>query len=371
MDAAVPDVARWRFSTDALPERERRAAVHALYGRHTVMALEALPDVPVYVDFTHRRLPGLDLFTGTGGPVRTERTRRHLADGIVDLRLFVNLGRGLIWFGRGREVILHPGDAVLTSCAEPAANHPIVPLEKGPFFSLLLPQAAIAPLVTNLDDAVLRLIPPSTGALKLLVNYVGMLGDDEALATPDLCLIQGVPGTGKSRVIAEVVRQATLRGERVLLLAPSAPALDRVLERLGCRENLCPVRLLAPAESPEALEAIRVKVLGRRGMLTLAMRGLGSLDPEARRTTGAELNAAKDTITTALAEATERLGRAALEAQLAAERADVSLPVRFADGGRIHPISQTIDEIVAIFGEMGFTVAEGPHIEEDSTTSRR
>jgi AraC-like DNA-binding protein len=186
MDKAVAHVPRWQFSTDALPERERGEAVHVLYGRHTAMALEALPDVPVYVDFTRRRLPGLVLFTGTGGSVRTERTRRHLADGIVDLRLSVNLGRGLIWFGRGREVILHPGDAVLTSCAEPAANRPIVPLKRGPFFSLLLPRAALAPLVSNLDDAVLRLIPRGTGALKLLANYVGMLKDDEALATPAL-----------------------------------------------------------------------------------------------------------------------------------------------------------------------------------------
>src|SRR5215467_5274588 len=139
MDKAAVHVPRWRFSTDALPERERGEAVHALYGRHTAMALEALPDVPVYVDFTQRRLPGLVLSTGTGGSVRTERTRRHLPDGIVDLRLHVNLGRGLIWFGRGREVILHPGDAVLTSCAEPAAHRPIVPLKRGPFFSLLLP----------------------------------------------------------------------------------------------------------------------------------------------------------------------------------------------------------------------------------------
>jgi phenylalanyl-tRNA synthetase alpha chain len=119
------------------------------------------------------------------------------------------------------------------------------------------------------------------------------------------------------------------------------------------------------APSPQALEEVRVRYLGRRGLLTLAMRELGGLEPEVRRRIGAELNAAKDTITAALAEAAERLGRAALEAQLAAERADVSLPVRFADGGRIHPISQTIDEIVAIFGEMGFVVAEGPHIEED------
>src|SRR5438128_362051 len=108
-----------------------------------------------------------------------------------------------------------------------------------------------------------------------------------------------------------------------------------------------------------------IKLAGRRGSLTLAMRELGALDPEARRRTGAALNAAKDRITAALAEAAARLGRAALEERLGAERADVTLPVPFAATGRIHPINQTIDEIIAIFGEMGFAVAEGPHIEED------
>jgi phenylalanyl-tRNA synthetase alpha chain len=122
---------------------------------------------------------------------------------------------------------------------------------------------------------------------------------------------------------------------------------------------------IAAAPSPEALEEIRVGVLGRRGSLTLAMRELGGLEPDERRRAGAELNAAKDRITAALGEAAARLGRAALERRLAGERADVTLPVPFATAGRLHPISQTIDEIVAIFGEMGFAFAEGPHIEED------
>src|SRR5436189_4592997 len=119
------------------------------------------------------------------------------------------------------------------------------------------------------------------------------------------------------------------------------------------------------AQAPDALEAIRVAALGRRGRLTELMRGLGALAPEARREAGAALNAVKDAIAAALAEAGDRLGRAARAAQLAGERADVTLPVQTGDTGRIHPISQTIDEIVAIFGEMGFVVAEGPHIEED------
>jgi phenylalanyl-tRNA synthetase alpha chain len=122
---------------------------------------------------------------------------------------------------------------------------------------------------------------------------------------------------------------------------------------------------IAAASSRETLEEIRVRVLGRRGSLTLAMRELGALEPEARRRVGADLNAAKDRILAALAAASDRLGRAELAERLAIERADVTLPVPPEGSGRIHPISQTIDEIVAIFGEMGFAVAEGPHIEED------
>ena len=122
---------------------------------------------------------------------------------------------------------------------------------------------------------------------------------------------------------------------------------------------------ISRADTPEALEVIRVAALGRRGRLTELMRGLGALAPETRREAGAALNAVKDAIAAALAEAGERLGRAARAAQLAGERADVSLPVQTGETGRIHPISQTVDEIVAIFGEMGFVVAEGPHIEED------
>jgi phenylalanyl-tRNA synthetase alpha chain len=122
---------------------------------------------------------------------------------------------------------------------------------------------------------------------------------------------------------------------------------------------------IAAAGSPQALEEIRISALGRRGRLTELMKGLGALDPQARREAGAALNTAKDEIAAALETAATRLGRKALERRLATEREDVTLPVSFANPGRIHPISQTVDEIVAIFGEMGFSVAEGPHIEED------
>src|SRR5712671_2862594 len=125
------------------------------------------------------------------------------------------------------------------------------------------------------------------------------------------------------------------------------------------------LREIREAASSEALEAIRVAELGRRGRLTGLMRGLGALPAEERRETGAVLNATMREIVAAMERRAGELGRAARAGRLAGERADVTLPVLTGETGRIHPISQTIDEIVAIFGEMGFVVAEGPHIEDD------
>jgi phenylalanyl-tRNA synthetase alpha chain len=122
---------------------------------------------------------------------------------------------------------------------------------------------------------------------------------------------------------------------------------------------------IAAAGSPDALEAVRIKYLGRQGLVTGLMRGLGALPADQRREAGARFNALKDTIGAAIDARAAELNRAALSNRLAAERADVTLPAMPAAPGRIHPISQTIDEIIAIFGEMGFVVAEGPHIEDD------
>ena len=119
------------------------------------------------------------------------------------------------------------------------------------------------------------------------------------------------------------------------------------------------------AETLEALEAERVAALGRKGRITELMKGLGGMEPEARKRFAAELNRAKDRVTEALASRKEALARAALEARLAAERIDVTLPVAPEPQGRIHPVSQVIDEITEIFAAMGFTIAEGPDIEDD------
>ncbi|HTZ38390.1 MAG TPA: phenylalanine--tRNA ligase subunit alpha [Stellaceae bacterium] len=125
------------------------------------------------------------------------------------------------------------------------------------------------------------------------------------------------------------------------------------------------LREIAAAATPAALDEVRVRYLGRQGRVTGLMRGLGALPADERRAAGARLNALKDALAAALDARAAELGSAALAGRLAAERVDATLPAAPAPQGRIHPISQTIDEIVAIFGEMGFVVAEGPHIEDD------
>ena len=122
---------------------------------------------------------------------------------------------------------------------------------------------------------------------------------------------------------------------------------------------------IAAAGDMAALEAVRVRALGKKGEVTGLMKTLGSLGPDERKAAGQALNMLKDALAVAIDARKAALAEIDLEARLARERIDVSLPARPDDIGRIHPISQTIEEMVAIFGEMGFAVAEGPDIEDD------
>jgi len=116
-----------------------------------------------------------------------------------------------------------------------------------------------------------------------------------------------------------------------------------------------------------AIEAVRVAALGKKGSISERLKTLGSMSPEERQSAGPAINGLKTRITDAIAVRKADLRDAAIEARLAAEKVDVTLPVRQspAERGRIHPISQVIDEITAIFADMGFSVAEGPDIETD------
>jgi phenylalanyl-tRNA synthetase alpha chain len=119
------------------------------------------------------------------------------------------------------------------------------------------------------------------------------------------------------------------------------------------------------AGDPQSLESVRIEALGKKGEISQLMKGLGGLDPDQRREAGQQLNRIKDAVQAAIEQRRETLDESRLETKLAAERIDVTLPAAPEADGKIHPISQTIDEIVAIFGEMGFRVAEGPDIEDD------
>ena len=122
---------------------------------------------------------------------------------------------------------------------------------------------------------------------------------------------------------------------------------------------------LATAGDARALEDARVEALGKKGRVTELVKQLGSLPPERRRDAGQTFNALKREIEEALASRRAVLDEAALDVRLAAERVDVTLPPRERPEGRVHPVSQATDEIVAIFADMGFAVAEGPDVEDD------
>ena len=121
------------------------------------------------------------------------------------------------------------------------------------------------------------------------------------------------------------------------------------------------------ASDEAALEAVRVGSLGKKGSISEQMKTLGKMSPEERQVMGPALNGLKNRVGDAIAARKEVLKRAAIEERLISERVDVTLPVRPdpLQSGRIHPISQVMDELTAIFADMGFTVAEGPDIETD------
>jgi phenylalanyl-tRNA synthetase alpha chain len=127
------------------------------------------------------------------------------------------------------------------------------------------------------------------------------------------------------------------------------------------------VARIAGAASEAALEAERVAALGKKGTISELLKGLGAMSAEERKVMGPALNGLRDRVTQAIADRRLILKREELTRRLETERLDVTLPTRPSplETGRIHPVSQVIDEITAIFADMGFAIAEGPDIETD------
>ncbi len=117
-------------------------------------------------------------------------------------------------------------------------------------------------------------------------------------------------------------------------------------------------------DSP-ALDDVRVKYLGKKGELTGLLKGLGKLSPEERPAAGAEINSAKEALQEAISARKADLDNAAIDAQLASETIDVSLPGRNADIGALHPVTQVLRRMEDFFIGVGYEVVEGPEIEDD------
>jgi phenylalanyl-tRNA synthetase alpha chain len=122
---------------------------------------------------------------------------------------------------------------------------------------------------------------------------------------------------------------------------------------------------IADAADEAALEDLRVIALGKKGEISVKMRDLGQMEASQRQAAGGQLNALKDEVDAALRARKAALGDAALNERLRSEWLDVTLPGRPRANGTIHPVSQVMEELKAIFADMGFAVAEGPQVESD------
>ncbi len=122
---------------------------------------------------------------------------------------------------------------------------------------------------------------------------------------------------------------------------------------------------IAAADTLEAVEALRIGALGKSGVITGLLKTLGPMSPEERQTQGPPIQDLRESVTAALAERKAALETAALDARLAAERIDMTLPAPQTPAGSIHPVSQVMDELAEIFADLGFAVATGPEIEDD------
>jgi phenylalanyl-tRNA synthetase alpha chain len=121
----------------------------------------------------------------------------------------------------------------------------------------------------------------------------------------------------------------------------------------------------AAAGEPAKLEEAKARYLGKDGSLTALLKGLGKLAPEEKKSAGAAINVAKQAVESALTARRGALREAQLEAQLAAEALDVTLPGRGETRGALHPVTRSLERIEQLFRSIGFEVADGPEIEDD------
>jgi len=122
---------------------------------------------------------------------------------------------------------------------------------------------------------------------------------------------------------------------------------------------------IGSAPTLEALDALRVALLGKSGVVTEQLKALGKLPPEQRKAQGEQINRAKERLQQAIAQRKDALENAAFDKRLAEERIDITLPGRRPEVGSIHPVTRALERIVEIFSALGYAQAQGPEIEDD------
>ena len=137
-----------------------------------------------------------------------------------------------------------------------------------------------------------------------------------------------------------------------------------MLQKLEAIKNLA-VAEIESASNAEALEQLRIKYLGKKGEITQVMKEMGGLSPEQRPVIGQVANDVREVIDEKLSVAMQAMERVALEKKLAGETVDITLPARVRKPGKLHPLTQVVDDVRQIFMRMGFSVEEGPEIETD------
>jgi AraC-like DNA-binding protein len=182
--SAAPEFAPVRFSTALLPERERIAYWREIFGRSIVkVEIEPVGEEPFRCEATIRPLPGLVIADLSTAPARFTRSRALLADGDDDFVLIMHSG-GRAWLSQlDREAEVAAGDAGLMLNAEP--GHTVLASD-GRIYSLSIPCRLLEPMVSGRDAALARLIPGASAATRLLRDYVDLVLQDGALATPEL-----------------------------------------------------------------------------------------------------------------------------------------------------------------------------------------
>jgi AraC-like DNA-binding protein len=166
------------ISTNEVPESERASMLREFYSRGLAKAeVEVRKGEPVEARFTSHALPEAQLLLGTLIGARIVRTRHLMADGNDSLALFVNRSGTIGIASRGRDALLQPGEAVLTSAGEETSFERFA---AGECFTLRVPRRVLEPLTVDVDDAVMRIIPEKVAGLRLLVDYAVALVKENA-----------------------------------------------------------------------------------------------------------------------------------------------------------------------------------------------